>query len=821
LIQAQAEIEALLHSNAPDFEIAKILKKGIKSYFKTLEHSFANSKGKDFLYRHTKAFDTLLKVVYRVALRSSFGSYVPMKNTLPITLMALGSYGREQLCVHSDIDLMIVYKESIGYNTQEIIEKILHILWDCGLKLGHRVHEVGELFEVSKEDITIKTSLIEARFIEGSPYLLTEIQNELSSIRHYKPNEFIDAKLEELKGLHKKFPLAMESNLKDGAGGFRSANLVYWIGKILFNINKIRELPREIIPENEYKNFHIALDFLFRVRSALHLANGRKEDTLRLELIPKVAGYLGYADESKEHMRFAKKVSHQLKVVKLYTTLWINNLTGKDLLPKGANILKPPMGHNGTLLELLKYLAQVEGEFLPHPTLLKALIYAEKPERPTPELYGEILNIFFQPHSASTIQTLLDAHLISYTVSPLKKVLNLPQFDGYHQYPVGIHSIKSLYALEHIRDSRLQKIFESLTPREKALLKLVVLLHDSGKGRSRDHSIVGAELFAVYAKKLNLGSDEVKLGKLLILNHTKMSFVAQREDLNSEQTILKFASIFPTQKKLDLIYLLTYADMNGVGEGVYTDFHAKLLRTLYTQASITITYDKKISETSRRLKKERVVKRLEEFQSLSKPLQRKILSIPSDLLFMKYPPKKIIEIAQKSYKLEDYIFSIKNSNFLTIEIIRKNNLDLSYLLYELRRLDIMNMDICKLFDGIKYFNLEFNEVVDDSELLLIEEIILKALNNTEELTLHRPDILKREITIDCEHSHEHAIMKLNCKNQKELLCYIIHIFDSLGIDITSAKIHTKKTRVNDLFLIEKNGNFCSNTEIIKNRLTMD
>ncbi len=176
MINTEVEIETLLYNNAPDFEIAKLLRKDIKSYFETLEDSFANSKGRDFLYKHTRAIDTLLKMVYKVALRSSFGGYIPMKNSLPITLMALGSYGREQLCVYSDIDLMIVYKETIGYNTQEIIEKILHILWDCGLKLGHRVHKVNEIFEVSKTDITIKTAMIEARFIEGSHYLLTEIQ---------------------------------------------------------------------------------------------------------------------------------------------------------------------------------------------------------------------------------------------------------------------------------------------------------------------------------------------------------------------------------------------------------------------------------------------------------------------------------------------------------------------------------------------------------------------------------------------------------------------------------------------------------------------
>jgi [protein-PII] uridylyltransferase len=129
------------------------------------------------------------------------------------------------------------------------------------------------------------------------------------------------------------------------------------------------------------------------------------------------------------------------------------------------------------------------------------------------------------------------------------------------------------------------------------------------------------------------------------------------------------------------------------------------------------------------------------------------------------------------------------------------------------------MDICKLFNGIKYFNLEFNNVVDDSELLLIEEIIIKALRSTKPLILPRPNILKKEVKIDCNHSHEHAIMIVNCKNQKGILCYIINIFDNLGIDITSAKIHTKINRVNDLFLIEKNGNFCNNTQLIIKELT--
>ena len=811
------EIEDLLYNNVSDFEMAKLLKKKIKNYFDTLDERFANSKGRDFLFKHTKAIDTLLQTVYKIAFRSSFGNYPPMKDSLPITLLALGSYGREQLCVYSDIDLMIVYKDIKGYNTKEIIEKILHILWDCGLKLGHRVHEVGELFEVSKTDITIKTSMIESRFIAGSKYLLAEIGNELSKIRHYKQEEFIDAKIEEIKKLHSKYPISMEPNLKDGEGGFRSANLVYWIGNVLYNVNKIKELPKEMIPQDEYASFHKALNFLFSVRSALHLASKRKEDRLRLELLADVSKYLGY-NSYKEQIQFAKKVSHQLKVIKLYTNIWVNALTDKDFLDSNYPILTPPKD-NASFIELLELLSNQTEEFQAHPKFLKALIHAPKPQRATPEIYKIVAKLFFSPNSASIIQTLLDAHLISYTISPLKKVLNLPQFDRYHHYPVGIHSLKALYELEHIKDKQLLNIFNNLTDREKALLKLVVLLHDSGKGRNRDHSIVGAELFAIYAKKLNFTPQEIKIGKKLISYHTLMSSVAQQEDLHSEQTILKFASIFPNKKMLDLIYLVTYSDMKGVGKGIYSSFKANLLYTLYTQALNVLSFDQKIGEVSKRVRKEKILKNSLEFQRLPKILQRKILSIPSDLLFIKYPPAKIIDIAKKSYKLEKDIITIDNNNFLSIEIIRQDNLDISYLLNKLRRLEIVNMDICKLFDKIKYFNIEFNETVDESDILLIEDIIHKALNNTYTLNLPKPDIKANEVEINCKHSQEHAMMRIGCKNQKGILCYTINIFDKLGIDITSAKIHTKVNRVNDLFLIEKNGNFCNNTELIIKELT--
>lgn len=810
------EIESLLHENAPDFKIAKALKKEIKEYFGTLEENFTNVSGRNFLFSHTKKIDTFLQLIYRVAMRSMFGDYMPLKNNIPVAMVALGSYGREQLCVYSDIDLMLVYKDIPGYNCKGFIEKILYILWDTGLKLGHRVHEVEELYPVSNTDITIKTSLIESRFIEGSKFVWTEVENELNKIRHHDRPNYIATKIKEIQSLHEKYPLTMEPNLKDGVGGFRNANLVFWIGNVLYNVNRIQQLPSNIVEDKEYKEFHLALDFLFKVRSALHLCRGKKEDTLRLEIIPQIARYLGYNDTHAGHMRFAREVTASLKVVKLYTTIWLNALAPNQ---DYGTALKP-QSTKENFRSLLKQLIQAaDHPFVVHPTFLKALSKIPVPVSLREAHYPLVREIFFKPHLHDILQTLMDARLLKYIIPPLKPVINLPQFDGYHQYAVDIHSLKAIWHLENIQDVTLTAIYQTLKPEEQALLKLLVLLHDAGKGRKEDHHDVGVRLFKDFASKLKFSDEHIRIGKNIIQFHSDMSNVAQREDLHSEQTILKFAATFPNKLELDLIYLLTYADMRAVGEGVYNDFNKRLLLTLYHQACTAISHGEKLFETGKRIKKEQILKKSEAFKRLSKSLQKKILSIPADLIFIKYSINKILAIAEEAEKLDNYRFLITNENFLTIEILRQDNLDVSFLLNKLSRLNIVQMDIFKLFSGIKYFKIVFDEVVDSSELMLLEDIIVEALTERHSLNLKHPDIKKSEINIDCDHSEEHAIMKLNCADQRGLLSYIICVFDSLGIDIASAKIHTKMNRVNDLFLIQKNGNFCHNTNRIIKALT--
>ena len=815
--KVKAQIEELLYQNAADFEIAKVLKKDIKLYFDTLEETFAITGGKDFLVKHTKKIDTVLKIIYKVALRSMFGDYAPMKNSIPLGLVALGSYGREQLCVHSDMDLMIVYKEIPGYNLKEMIEKILYILWDTGLKLGHRVHTVEELYEVSKTDITIKTALIESRFIEGSHFIWVDTQNAISQIRHDNIKEFIELKLEEQEIKHRKFPLTMEPNLKEGVGGFRDANLVFWIGKAIYNVDNIKNLPSSIVDEKEYRTFRIALEFLFRVRSALHLATGKKEDKLRLDLIPSIAKLLGYEESKQGHMKFAKKVTESLKIIRLYSTIWLDKLTKEYVvLDSEKNFIYPKAKDFNTLLGELS--DHAEKPFYAHSTFLQQLLVADRPDRPDETLYKIIARFFYQPYSYYILSSLSFSRLLKYVIPPIRNVVDLPQFDRYHQYAVDIHSMKSVYHLEHIEDPFILDLFETLNKDEKAMLKLVTFLHDAGKGRKRDHHFVGASLFKVFANKLHIDPELIRTGETLIHYHTLMSNVAQREDLYSEKVILAFASHFKTNKLLDMIYILTYADMKGVGKGIYNSFNARLIKILYLRSIEALSYTILLDNAGKRIKKEQTLKKHPDFLALSKREQKKILQIPSNLLFLRYRPERIVAISKKGFQTKAYEFLISNEEYLTIELIRAKSFNLGYFLGKLTNIDVVNMDICKLFDDLKYFKIDFSVKVDREDILLIEEILHKSFDNSKKSTLHLPVIQKKGLEIDCEHSQSYAMMRLHTTNQKGLLAYVINMFDEMGIDIVSAKIHTIKNSARDIFLIEKNGNFCHNTDKIIDKL---
>jgi len=823
------QIEDIIENNGSDFELSKLFKQYIKEYKESLPELFKENQGKDFLVKHTKQLDSIITLMYKTVLRRLFGNFLPMRSQIPIAIIALGSYGREQLCVHSDIDLLIVYEKIEGYNNELIIEKLFYLALDAGMKLGHRVHEVSDLFKAANEDITIRTSLMEARLITGSPFVWHATQRELNRVRTHKQKEFILEKIEEAQIRRKKHPISMQPNIKEGVGGLRDAQLIFWIAKTIYNVNSSKDLSGKVFTEEEYREFRVALELLYRVRSALHLITGKQEDKLLLEHIPQVSKMLGFKNQMKFASKilqagwrinnftqiFVKKMVRPFIVEQSYVSKFRHNRIQKgiylldDRLFASYNLKPLPITQ---LLEILIDLPDRDYRF--DAGFLNQFTYTNIPHPLTKKVYLAIKRLLQKEHIASFLKLFYDAGILQELFPNFKKVMHLPQFDGYHHYPVDIHSIKCVNALENIEESFIAELFSELSEEEKLLMKVVVFFHDSGKGRKQDHSEVGAKLIAQFAKHISLSEELTERAVTLVKQHVLMSNVAFKENIHNEKTLYKFMSKVGDAKNLKLLYILTYADINGVGGDTYNSFNSKLLYDLYMSALEIAENKERITDAKKRLIIEKRVKNLAEFKELPKLMQKKILTVESNLFFFKHTPQDIIDIAKKARETTEYSFTTKNKNSLTIEIYRRIPLNLGYLLASLSHLNVASMEIFTLFDGIKYFKIDFIKNVTGNELVEVQDIIDNAFDMSREVYLKEVKIKKDEIRIDCEHSKTHAELSIHTQNQMGLLAYVMHKFEEMQINIITAKIHSSKHKVRDSFLMEKQNKICDNIEKI-------
>ena len=828
------QIEDIIENNGSDFELSKLFKVYINEYKSSLDALFIQSQGKDFLVKHTKKLDSIISLMYNTILRRVFGNYLPMRNSIPISIIALGSYGREQLCVHSDIDLLIVHEKNDGFNSELIIEKLFYLALDAGLKLGHRVHEVHDLFDASNEDITIRTSLMEARFIIGSNFTWQETSRQLSKIRHYKQKEFILAKIEEAQKRRKKYPTTMEPNIKESVGGLRDTNLLFWVAQSIYGVGSLKDLRGDLFSDEEYREYRIALELLFRVRSALHLITKKQEDRLLLEYIPKVSEMLGFNNQQK----MVSKVLHAQWRISNFTQIFVKKMV-RPYIEEPRYIKK--FRHN----RLQKGIYELEGRLyasyqldaLPITTLLEILLsredksyhfdagflnqftYTKIPYPLTPKIYTLLKQLLEKKHIYSFLKLFYDAGILSDLFANFRKVMHLPQFDGYHTYPVDIHSLKCIEALENIQDPFIRNLFEMMNDEEQLLLKIVVLFHDTGKGRKQDHSEVGARLIVPFVKRLNLSQEFIDRAVLLIKNHIEMSNTAFKQNIHNEKTLYKFMSKIKDEKNLNLLYILTYADINGIGGDIYNFFNSQLLYDLYKSALEVSQNSDRITDAKKRLIIEKRVKNNLAFATLTRILQKKVLSVESNLFYFQHTPLDIINIAQIAKETKEYQFKVHNDKALSIEIYRKVPLNVGFLLATLSHLDVGSMEIFTLFDGIKYFKIDFKQNVEGSELVEVQDIIDAAFDMSRKVHVKKIDIKKNEIEIDCEHSLTHAEISINTKNQIGLLAYMMDCFEQLEINIVTAKIHSTKHKVRDIFLMDKVNDICNNVTKIYTMLT--
>ncbi len=829
------QIEELISKNAKDFEISKVFKNYFKSYVNSIDTTLETTGGKDFFVKHTKHTDKFLISLYKYILRKHFGDYQPMSTSIPITLIALGSYGREQLCIYSDVDLMILYKDIRGYNLKEIMEEFITLAWDCGLKLGSRVHELNEIEEAVKEDITIKTSILESRLIYGSKYLWFNYQNILKKIRLTGQKEFIREKLEEHKQRLLKNPLKMEPNIKDGFGGMRESNMIFWMATVIFGISDIKQLVGKKFSEEEYKKYRVSLEFIFQVRNALHNIAKKKLDVLNFDILPEVSSKLGFKNKPRytKERQCMSKLLESLHNVHFFSTIMVKKFTRSITFDnKNISLLKKYRYKKNLYIKDEKLYTSFNRKSITLNSFIKELIelpiniksfdrsyiyFASKtkhPNKQTKELKKSIKALLYKKNLYPIIKLLYNSKLFQAVLPITKKIINQPQFDGYHQHPVDIHSIKTIKKVDEIKDNSVKEVFETLEEKDKALVRLIALFHDVGKGRIVDHHLSGEKLFKNMATAFGFEENNIQRGSLLVRNHNMMSMISSNEDIYSEKVILKFTALVKDELNLKMLYIVTYADISAVRESLYNGSTAQLLKTLYTLSLPAFENKELLNENARRLAKQNRIKNLKRYKELPNLMKKKINYISSNQIFLKLKAEDILDIAIHAFDIKDYKYKIVNDTHLTIRIIRKVPLNLGFLLGKLEFLNIASMNIFKLYDDKKAFYISFSERVDDENIPYIKKTIENSFDMTRTTKLITPIIKKENIKVNCNHTAYLASMHITTKDQKGLFAYISKIFDDFKIDIESAKLHTIKGYAKDLILIEKNGNFCSNQDEI-------
>ncbi|MDR1451873.1 MAG: HD domain-containing protein [Helicobacteraceae bacterium] len=804
------KLEKLIEQNAEDFAVSQLFKEERAAYYETLAERFSPSHPRAFLTQHARATEEFVAAFYRFALRGHFGDYAPSLSALPIAFIALGSFGREQCAPYSDLDLMIVYKEIAGYNLKPLIERVLYLAWDSGFHLGHRAHELNELETAAGGDITIKTAMLEGRFFCGSRLFQIEIDARLNRIRLSDQSEYVAQKLAEYNSRRANNPIAMEPNIKESAGGLRDADALFWIARALYGVSSLKDLAGTLIDEEDNREFQQALESLYRVRVALHLLAKKKSDLLLFQYQREAAILLGYEDTKtrKAERLLLQRVLGALKTISRCSAYYLAKFASggasgasfkrerlKDLTARAINA---PIGADYDI-SFPMALRRAEGKRLG--SSMRRMIRAIFDR---PDCY-KIVAVF---DLASRLETLLP---------PLKGVINLAQFDGYHARPVDEHSVLTLQNM-CLLEGDLKELFDALSADEQALLRLTAVLHDCGKGGARDHSEAGALRFRGFAKALGFRADLTERGMLLIRTHVLMSVVARSRDIYSDRVVFAFASRLGSKSLVTMLYLLTICDMSAVAPNVYTPFAAELLRDLYFRAIDALDKNDQIDEAAARARKEKQLAAFKDFAALAPSLRRRTLAIDSSLFFLKYKPSEIVEFAKRAAATDRVSFTASGSPALTLEAISKAPFNLGWLLGRLSRFDLGAMDIFKLFDGAKMFRMFFRKPYDQS-IGELAELVENALDMSRAMKYVRPIIVKKEIEIDCDHSPTYARMSLDAPDQQGLMAFIIDVFDRRGVDVAAAKIATIKRRANNLFLIEKTGRFCADRKEIVVELT--
>jgi [protein-PII] uridylyltransferase len=545
-----------------------------------------------------------------------------------LALMAVGGYGRGALAPFSDVDLLFLRPYKPTAHTESVIEFMLYALWDLGFKVGHASRTVDECLKLAREDFTIRTAILEARLLTGDESLAADLKRRFAKeVVAGTGAEFVAAKLKERDERHAKAGSSrylVEPNVKEGKGGLRDLNTLFWIAQYLHPTESPTELVRlEEFTGRELKAFLRAFDFLWAVRAHLHFATGRAEERLSFDLQPEVARRMGYGDsphgETPAVERFMRHYFLIARQVGSLTRTFCAKLEEEEAKgrPQGLSRFLPRMGgsrrkklaegfalENGRLtidgpavferdpVNLLRLFRLADqGDHDLHPDAFaeatRALHLITPKVRRDPLAVEAFLDVLARGRNPErTLGLMNESGVLGRFVPEFGHIVAQMQFNMYHSYTVDEHTLRAVGIIAAIKAGKLAEdhplavqIFPLIQDPEA--LFLAMLLHDTGKGGEGGQEKAGGRAARTACERMGLAPTRVALVGWLVEHHLLMSDTAQKRDITDPNTIAAFARVVENPERLRLLLVLTVADIRAVGPGVWNGWKGQLLRDLY------------------------------------------------------------------------------------------------------------------------------------------------------------------------------------------------------------------------------------------------
>jgi [protein-PII] uridylyltransferase len=550
-----------------------------------------------------------------------------------ISALAVGGYGRFEMAPFSDVDLLFVtpYKQTPW--GESLIESVLYCLWDLRLKVGHAVRTVDDCLRFARADPTIRTSLLEHRYLWGDRALAVRLDDRLwNDLFTTTGPQFVEMKLAERAARHARQGSSrylLEPNVKEGKGGLRDLQTLYWLAKYLNRAQSPEDLTEMgVFTPEEYRIFTEAGDFLWTTRVHLHLLTGRASEQLTFDAQVEIADTLGYRSNTAQRgvERFMQDYFTHAKNVGDLTRIFLAGLEARHVKPKPGLSQKlrsvfargrGPSGptwrlNNGRLdladpdafrndpVNILRLFQEGLATGIPiHPDALRrvaaSLALIDDRVRDDPEANRIFLELLLGHNNPeASLRLMNEVGVLGAFIPEFGRIVAMMQFNMYHHYTVDEHIIRAISNLSQIERGELASdlpVSTDILERgvNRKVLYLALLLHDIGKGSGRDHSTVGAEVAARLAPRFGLDEEDTELVVWLVRNHLLMSDTAQKRDLTDPRTARDFAAAVKSPSRLKLLTVLTTSDIRGVGPGVWNNWKAMLLRSLYADTLEVLT----------------------------------------------------------------------------------------------------------------------------------------------------------------------------------------------------------------------------------------